>query len=290
MSSRRWPAFMILIGALAIAGALSACGSSDDSSSSTAAAADLSDCTPAKMDTVKSGTLTVATDSPAYPPYFAGDDPTNGRGFESAVAYAVADKLGFSQDQVDWTVEPFNASYAPGSKNFDFDVNEISINAARSKQVDFSSPYYTANQAIVALKDSPAASATSLDQVKDANIGVQIGTTSLDAVNNVIQPNNDPKVFDTSNDVVTALKEGSVDAVVVDVPTAFYLTQVQVPDAAVVGQFAAPGGDQWGALLQKGSSLTSCVSAAVDALRQSGELAALEQKWISDKANAPVIQ
>jgi polar amino acid transport system substrate-binding protein len=290
MSSRRWSTFMILIGALAIAGVISACGSSDDSSSSTTAAADLSDCTPAKMDTVKSGTLTVATDSPAYPPYFASNDPTNGRGFESAVAYAIADKLGYSQDQVEWTVEPFNASYAPGSKNFDFDVNEISINAARSKQVDFSSPYYTANQAIVALKDSPAASATSLDQVKDANIGVQIGTTSLDAVNDVIQPNNDPKVFDTSNDVVTALKEGSVDAVVVDVPTAFYLTQVQVPAATVVGQFPAPGGDQWGALLQKGSSLTPCVSAAVDALRQSGELAAIEQKWISDKANAPVIQ
>jgi len=290
MSSRRWSTFIIPIAVLAVAGALGACGSSDDSGSSTTAAADLSDCTPAKLSTVKSGTLTVATDSPAYPPYFAGDDPTNGRGFESAIAYAIADKLGFSQDQVDWTVEPFNASYAPGSKNFDFDVNEISINAARSKQVDFSSPYYTANQAVVALKDSPAASATSLDQVKDANIGVQIGTTSLDAVNDVIQPNSDPKVFDTSNDVVTALKEGSVDAVVVDVPTAFYLTQVQVPDATVVGQFPAPGGDQWGALLQKGSSLTSCVSAAVDALRESGELAALEQKWISDKANAPVIQ
>ena len=254
-----------------------------------ATTADLSNCTPDKLDTHNSGKLTVATDSPAYPPYFASNDPTNGRGFESAVAYAIAQKLGFDRSQVDWTVEPFNASYAPGSKNFDFDLNEISITSQRSKEVDFSSPYYTAGQAVVALKGSSAASATSLAGLKDANIGVQIGTTSLDAVNNVIQPNNAPKVFDNSNDVVTALKEHSVDAVVVDVPTAFYLTQVQVPDASVVGQFAAPGGDQWGALLQKGSPLTACVTAAVDALRQSGELAALEQKWISDKADAPVI-
>ena len=287
-SPRRWTTTLLSLLVIVAATALSACGSSN-SSSSPATTADLSNCTPDKLDTHNSGKLTVATDSPAYPPYFASNDPTNGRGFESAVAYAIAQKLGFDRSQVDWTVEPFNASYAPGSKNFDFDLNEISITSQRSKEVDFSSPYYTAGQAVVALKGSSAASATSLAGLKDANIGVQIGTTSLDAVNSVIQPNNAPKVFDNSNDVVTALKEHSVDAVVVDVPTAFYLTQVQVPDAEVVGQFAAPGGDQWGALLQKGSSLTACVTAAVDALRQSGELAALEQKWISDKANAPVI-
>jgi polar amino acid transport system substrate-binding protein len=287
-SPRPWTTTLLSLLVIVAATALSACGSSN-SSSSPATTADLSSCTPDKLDTHSSGKLTVATDSPAYPPYFASNDPTNGRGFESAVAYAIAQKLGFDRSQVDWTVEPFNASYAPGSKNFDFDVNEISITPQRSKEVDFSSPYYTAGQAVVALKGSSAASATSLADLKDANIGVQIGTTSLDAVNNVIQPNNAPKVFDNSNDVVTALKEHSVDAVVVDVPTAFYLTQVQVPDAEVVGQFAAPGGDQWGALLQKGSSLTACVTAAVDALRQSGELASLERKWISDKANAPVI-
>jgi len=288
-SPRRWTTTLLSLLVIVAATALSACGGSSNSSSSPATTADLSSCTPDKLDTHSSGKLTVATDSPAYPPYFASNDPTNGRGFESAVAYAIAQKLGFDRSQVDWTVEPFNASYAPGSKNFDFDLNEISITAARSKQVDFSSPYYTAGQAVVALKDSQAASATSLADLKDANIGVQIGTTSLDAVNEKIDPSSDPKVFDTSNDVVTALKEGSVDAVVVDVPTAFYLTQVQVPAAAIVGQFAAPGGDQWGALLQKGSSLTGCVSAAIDALRQSGELAALEKKWISDKADAPVI-
>ncbi|MBM3666825.1 MAG: amino acid ABC transporter substrate-binding protein, partial [Actinobacteria bacterium] len=189
-----------------------------------------------------------------------------------------------------WTVVPFNASYAPGPKDFDFDVNQISITADREKQVDFSSPYYEANQGIVVLKDSDAADAESLEDLKGLNIGVQIGTTSLDAVNDVIEPDSDPQVFDTSNDVVTALKQGKVDAIVVDVPTGFYLTAVEIPEATLAGQFAAPGGDQWGALLEKDSALTACVSAAVDELRDSGELAEIEQEWISDKANAPVLE
>ena len=164
---------------------------------------------------------------------------------------------------------PFNASYAPGPKDFDFDLNQISITPKRAEQVDFSAPYYTANQAVVALDDSDAASATSLADLADAKIGVQIGTTSLDATTETIQPSEDPQVFDTSNDVVAALKQGAVDAVVVDVPTALYLTAVQVDNAEVVGQFPAPGGDQWGALLEKGSSLTDCVSFAVNELEQS---------------------
>ena len=239
---------------------------------------------------MSSGTLTVATDKPAYPPYFEDNDPTNGKGFESAIAYAIADQLGFTPDQVKWTVEPFNASYAPGPKDFDFDVNQISITPKRAEAVDFSSPYYEAEQAVVALKDSDLAGATSLADLKDAKIGVQIGTTSLDAVNDVIQPSNDPQVFDTSNDVVSALKNGQVDAVVVDVPTAFYLTAAQVPEATIVGQFPAPGGDQWGALLEKDSPLTACVSAAVDELQSSGELPAIEKQWMSDATDAPTLQ
>ena len=162
---------------------------------------------------------------------------------------------------------PFNSSYAPGPKDFDFDVNQISITPKRAEQVDFSRPYYEAEQAVVVLKDSDLAGATSLADLADANIGVQIGTTSLDAVNEVIQPTNDPQVFDTSNDVVSALKNGQVDAIVVDVPTAFFLTAVEVPEATTVGQFPAPGGDQWGALLEKDSPLTACVSAAIDELQ-----------------------
>jgi polar amino acid transport system substrate-binding protein len=268
---------------------MAGCGDSDSSDSSTSTSASAQDCTPAKLDTQTAGKLTVATDKPAYPPYFEDNDPTNGKGFESAVAYAIADQLGFSRSDVEWTVEPFNASYAPGPKDFDFDVNQISITDKRAEQVDFSTPYYTADQAVVALKDSDAASATSLADLANAKIGVQIGTTSLDAVNASIQPSTEPQVFDTSNDVVSALKNGQVDAVVVDVPTAFYLTAAQVPQATTVGQFAAPGGDEWGALLEKDSPLTACVSQAIDELRSSGELPAIEKKWMSDATDAPVL-
>ncbi len=268
----RLPAALALF---AFLGAIVAgCGSSSDTTSEVAGA---TGCTPAKLATHVKGKLTVATDKPAYPPYFEDDDPTNGKGFESAVAYAIADQLGYPKSKVVWTEEPFNASYAPGPKDFDFDVNQISITPARSKQVDFTAPYYTANQAVVALKGSDAAKATSLADLSDATIGVQIGTTSLDAVNNVIKPSTDPKVFDNSNDVVTALKQGQVDAVVVDVPTALYLTAVQVPKATVVGQFPAPGGDRWGALLSKGSALTACVSKAIDVVALLGPAAADHQ-------------
>jgi polar amino acid transport system substrate-binding protein len=281
---------VLLLSAVAALAIFAGCGSSDDESSTSTAAVALSDCTPDQLQTTADGKLTVATDKPAYPPYFEDNDPTNGKGFESAVAYAIADQLGYSPADVTWTVEPFNASYAPGPKDFDFDVNQISITPKRAEQVDFSSPYYEANQAVVALKDSDAASATSLADLQNAKIGVQIGTTSLDAVNNVIEPSSDPQVFDTSNDVVSALKNGQVDVVVVDVPTAFYLTAAQVPEATTVGQFAAPGGDQWGALLQRDSPLTGCVSAAIDELRASGKLPAIEKQWMSDATNAPVLQ
>ncbi len=295
MSRLRFPLALLLL--LSLVFALSACGSSDDSTTaagddtaaggSTVAA---SDCTPENLDTKTAGTLTIATDSPAFPPYFEDNDPTNGKGFESAVGYAIADQLGFTKDNVKWVVEPFNSSYAPGAKDFDFDLNQISITPQRSQQVDFSEPYYTANQAVVALKDSDAAKATSIAGLKDAKIGVQIGTTSLDAVNDVIQPNDAPQVFNDSNDVVTALKQGQVDAVVIDVPTAFYLTAVQVPAATIVGQFPAPGGDEWGALMEKGSPILDCVNKAVAELNASGELQKLNQEWIADKAGAPVLK
>jgi polar amino acid transport system substrate-binding protein len=274
---------------LVLAVVAAGCGDSD-STDTTAASAAAGDCTPDALQTKQAGTLTVATDKPAYPPYFEDNDPTNGRGFESAVAYAIADQLGYSSDQVNWTVVPFNASYAPGPKDFDFDVNQISITPKRAEQVDFSSPYYEADQAVVALKDSDAAGATSLADLKGTNIGVQIGTTSLDAVNEQIQPDNDPQVFDTSNDVVSALKQGQVDAIVVDVPTAFFLTATQVTDASIVGQFPAPGGDEWGALLEKDSPLTPCVSFAIEQLNESGELPEIERRWMSDVSDAPVLE
>ena len=291
MSKLRIPALLALATVLVLF--VAACGDDDESSSSdesSGSTVSLDDCTPDQLQTVADGQLTVATDDPAFPPYFEQDDPTNGQGFESAVAYAIADELGYSEDDVKWVVEPFNSSYAPGPKDFDFDLNQISITDKRAEAVDFSVPYYTAKQAVVALKDSDAADATSLADLQDANIGVQIGTTSADAVTDSIQPSSDPQVFDTSNDVVSALKNGQVDAVVVDVPTAFYLTAVQVTDATTVGQFDAPGGDTWGALLEKDSPLTDCVSAAITSLSDSGELGDIEQTWISEKTDAPVLE
>jgi polar amino acid transport system substrate-binding protein len=261
------------------------CGSSSDNSTDTSATA--ATCKPGQLPTAEQGVLTIATDKPAYPPYFEDDDPTNGEGFESAVAYAVADQLGYPKAKVKWTVEAFNSSFAPGPKDFDFDVNQISITPVREKAVDFSAPYYTANQAVVALKDSDAAAAESLEELQDAKLGVQIGTTSLEAAEDAIEPSSRPEVFNTSNDVVQALKNEQIDAVVVDLPTALYLTAVQVPEATVVGQFSAPGGDQWGALLEKDSKLTACVSEAVEALESSGELEKITQRWMGQAAGAP---
>ena len=282
-----------LLPALVAVALFAGCGDDDDEESGDSgseATVSLEECTPDQLETLESGKLTVATDEPAFPPYFVDDDPTNGEGFESAVAYAIADQLGFAEGDVNWVVEPFNSSYAPGPKDFDFDVNQISITPKRAEQVDFSSPYYEAEQAVVALKDSDAAGATSLSDLAASSIGVQIGTTSLDAVNESIQPSTEPQVFDTSNDVVTALKNEQVDAVVVDVPTAYFLTAVQVPEGKTVGQFPAPGGDEWGALLEKGSPLTACVSAAIEELNASGELPAIEKRWMSDVTNAPVLE
>jgi polar amino acid transport system substrate-binding protein len=288
VSIARITSLLLAVVALAV---VAGCGDDDDSEDSDSeATVSLEDCTPEQLETEQPGTLTVATDSPAFPPYFVDDDPTNGKGFESAVAYAIAEELGFAAEDVNWVVEPFNSSYAPGPKDFDFDVNQISITPKRAEQVDFSSPYYVAEQAIVALKGTDAAQGTSLADFADVQLGVQIGTTSLDAVEESIQPSVEPKVFDTSNDVVTALKNEQVDAVVVDVPTAYFLTAVQVPQGTTVGQFPAPGGDEWGALLEKGSPLTACVSAAIDELNDSGALPAIEKRWMSDVTNAPVLE
>jgi polar amino acid transport system substrate-binding protein len=272
---------LVLLAFLVLAG----CGSSSDGTDTTAAS--VADCNPGQLPTEEQGVLTIATDKPAYPPYFEDEDPTNGEGFESAVAYAIADQLGYPKAKVKWTVESFNSSFAPGPKDFDFDVNQISITPPREKAVDFSAPYYTANQAVVALKDSDAAKATSLEELQDANLGVQVGTTSLEAAEAEIEPSSRPEVFNNSNDVVQALKNEQIDAVVVDLPTALYLTAVQVPEATVVGQFSAPGGDQWGALLEKDSELTGCVSQAVEALEDSGELEKITQRWMSQAAGAP---
>jgi polar amino acid transport system substrate-binding protein len=276
----------LLIALLAAAALLTvaACGDDDDAAPpAEQQAADTPagpSCEKADLELKTGGQLTVGTDKPAFPPYFVDDDPTNGKGFESAVAYAIADKLGFDKSEVKWKVVPFNASFKPGPKDFDFDVNQISISDQRKRAVDFSEPYYESPQAVIAQKKSPAAGAASLADLKDTQIGVQIGTTSLDAVTSSIQPSKQPKVFDDSNATVTALKQNQVEAVVTDLPTALYLTAAEIPSAKVVGQFSAPGGDTWGALLEKGSPLTPCVSKAISDLRDSGDLDQITEKWM----------
>jgi polar amino acid transport system substrate-binding protein len=256
------------------------CGSSDDSTTDATAAT----CKPGQLPTDQQGVLTIATDQPAYPPYFEDNDPTNGEGFESAVAYAIAKQLGYPAAKVKWTVEPFNSSYAPGPKQFDFDINQISITPQRAERVDFSDPYFTAPQAVVALKASEAANAADLASLKDAKLGVQVGTTSLEAVQSSIEPSSDPQVFNDSNDTVRALKTDRVEAIVVDLPTAFFLTAAQIPEATIVGQFAAPGGDDWGLLLEKGSALTPCVNQALEELRSRGTLQDLQDRYMGGEA------
>src|SRR5579863_2811904 len=199
-------------------------------------------CTNGSLSLVHKGQLTVATDAPAYPPYFENNKPANGQGFESAIAYGVGHELGFSSSQVKWTQEQFNDSYAPGPKSFDFDINEISITAARAKAVDFSTPYYNNPEAIVVIKGSKFQHVGSLAAMRSARFGVQVGTTSLSAVTAEIHPTSQTQVFNSSNDVISALRDHLVDAIVVDLATAFELTSGEIPHGVIAGQFNAPGG------------------------------------------------
>jgi polar amino acid transport system substrate-binding protein len=281
----RRPLLALLIVPLALF--VAACGGDEETgagTTSTPTTAAAADCEKGSLELLKAGTLTVGTDKPAFPPYFEDDDPTNGKGFESAVAYAIADELGFAKEEVEWTVVPFNSSYAPGPKKFDFDINQISITPKRAERVDFSEPYFTTPQAVVAREGTPAADATSLADLADASLGVQVGTTSLDAAMETIKPSKQPQVFNDSNDTVRALKNGRVDAVVVDLPTAFYLTAAELDDGKIVGRFEAPGGDDWGVVLKKDSGLTPCVNQAIETLRSDGELDRLEAQYMGGDA------
>ena len=275
--------------------ALAACAPQDegsDSSASTSASgsAAADECAPENLQTLEAGTLTIATDEPAYEPWVVGDAPESGEGFEAAVAYAVAEQLGYSEDQVTWTRVPFNAAIQPGPRPFDFDINQFSITEERQQAVDFSSPYYTVTQAVITTAGSPADGAASLADLKGLRIGAQVATTSLDVLNEVIAPDTDAVVFNSNDDAKLALQNGQVDAIVVDLPTAFFITAAELDDGVIVGQIEDSGGeDQFGLLLEKDSPLTDCVSQAVDALRDDGTLADLEQEWLSDVADAPVL-
>ncbi|MBA2891857.1 ABC transporter substrate-binding protein [Nonomuraea soli] len=291
------PSLLLVTGALALAAV--ACAPADNTTSSTTAAspagsasAPATACTKEQLKLITPGTLTIGTDKPAYEPWFKDDDPANGQGFESAVAYAVAGELGFDRSEVKWETVKFDTAFAPGQKKFDFDINQVSISPERAKAVDFSNGYYTVKQAVVAIKGGKFAEAKSLAELKDAKIGVQVGTTSLEAVTSVIQPSAQPSVFNDQIDAVNALKNKQVDAIVVDLPTAFYVTAAQVENSAIVGQFSATGStpEEFGLVMEKGNTLKSCVDKAVDALKSKGELDKIEQEWLSAAAGAPELQ
>lgn len=271
---------------------LGACGSDDDDDSAeTDQAAGADQCTPENLDTLTADTLTIATSQPAYEPWVVNNEPESGEGYESAVAYAVAEQLGYSADDVAWVRVDFNVAIQPGPKEFDFDINQFSITEERKQAVDFSSSYYDVAQTVIALDGTAAADATTLAELQDLKLGAQVGTTSLHAIEEAIQPNTEPAVFNSNDDAKLALDNGQIDALVVDLPTAFYMTSVEIENGVIVGQLPSPGGDaeQFGLLLDKDSPLTDCVTEAVDALRENGTLDDLAQEWLADVADAPVL-
>lgn len=276
-------AVMLMMGALAGCAPEDEDGAAADPSASPA-------CTAEQLPTLEEGTLTIGTDNPAYPPWFVDNDPSNGEGFESAVAYAVAEQLGFDRPRVAWTQVRFDNAIAPGPKDFDFDINQFSITEERRAAVDFSSPYYDVRQAVIALADSPVAGVTSLADLRDATLGAQVGTTSYQTIVEVVQPSQEPAVYNTNDDAKAALENGSIDGLVVDLPTAFFMTSAEIENSVIVGQLpqlSAGETEQFGLVLDKGSPLTVCVSQAVDALRDAGTLADLEQQWLAEVAEAP---
>ncbi|SNT66213.1 polar amino acid transport system substrate-binding protein [Asanoa hainanensis] len=245
-------------------------------------------CTKDSLQTKTAGKLTIATDDPAYEPWVVGNKPESGEGFEAAVAYAVAEKLGFAKSDVAWTRVTFNNAIAPGPKAFDFDVNQFSITPERQLAVDFSSPYYLVRQTVISLKSSKIANAKTVADLKTAKLGAQVATTSYQAVAELIKPSTEPQVYNSNDDAKKALENGQIDGLVVDLPTAFYITAAELTDGKIVGQLPQVGTPEtFGLLLDKGSPLTRCVSDAVDQLRNAGQLTELEKKWLADTAGAP---
>ncbi len=294
--NRSSPAVAALLVAL-LAVVAAGCGSKKSSPGSTKSAS--ASCSKGDLNLVSAGKLTIATDNPAYPPWFGGtphkpwqvSDPRSGKGYESAVAYAVTMQLGFSKDEVTWKHVPFNNSFAPGPKPFDFDINQVSIARARAKIIDFSDPYYTINQAVVVNKGTPIASATSEAALKPYELGAQLGTTSYQFIKDKIRPSKTPSVFPTNAGAVQALKNKQIDGLVVDLPTAFYVTSVQVPNSKILGQFPAePGGEKVAMVFAKGNSLRTCVDQALATLKGNGTLKQLQQQWLAKATGAPILK
>jgi polar amino acid transport system substrate-binding protein len=281
-----------LIGLLAVASiGLAACGGGSSSeSSSEVVAGGGNECTAGK--TLAESTLTIGTGAPAYSPWVENDAPESGEGFEAAVAYAVAEQMGFAKENVTWVRTTFDEAIQPGAKNFDFNLQQYSITDERKETVSFSDSYYTTNQAMVGYADSPVASMTTLEELASVKFGVQSGTTSLDFVTNVIAPTTEPYVYDDNAAAKAALEAKQIDAIVVDLPTALYISAVEIEGTKVIGQFPAEAGgttDEFGMVFDLDNPLVDCVNTALAQLRQVGTLDAIEQQWLSDNITAPVI-
>ncbi len=284
----------LAVGALVLA----ACGSDDDSgdASSSTEAPDTTDSPDAGSGdcaaTLSDGVLTIATGEPAFEPWVVNDDPASGEGFEAAVAYAVAAEMGFDSDAVTWVRTTFDEAIQPGAKSFDLNLQQYTITEARRENVDMSLPYYTSNQAIVALDGSAAAGATTVADLVDVKFGAQVGTTSLGFITDVIQPTQEPFVYDDNVGAKAALEANQIDAAVFDLPTALYVSAVEIEGSSVIGQFPADAGgttDEFGFVLEKDSPLTGCVNDAITAITDSGELAEITEEWLANFTNAPII-
>ena len=278
---------MLMVALATVAAAVAGCGSIAQKSGSSAG----SSCSHAAIqsDLYQKGVLTVATDKPAYPPWFENNNPANGKGYESAVAYAVAAQLGFKRSQVHWAYEPFNDSYAPGPKKFDFDINEVSVTPQRSQAVSFSSSYYDVQQALVALKGTPIVTQHSTAQLPGYVYGDQVGTTSLSFINSEIKPTATPKVYETLNDVKQALQTHQIAAFVTDTPTAQYISSSEIKHSVMVAQFPSTG-EHYGLLFHKGNPLVSCVDKALATLRSNGTLHSLAERYLQLYLTVPVIK
>lgn len=283
--SRRHPSLRVALGGIALTAlALTGCASSATSSGGDASE-------PADEGYITPGKLTIATGEPAYFPYVIDDDPASGEGFEAAIAYAVAEELGFAADDVEWVRTTFEAAIAPGPKTFDINIQQYTITEDRKQNVDFSSPYYAASQAVVSIEGSAAEGVTTIDELKDLVLGAMVGSTSAQTIEDAVQPNVAAQLYNSNEDAKAALEAGQIDGLVLDLPTAYYATGVYIENSFIIGELPAAGvPDEWGLVLAKDSPLTETVTAAVDTLRENGTLDEITETWLGEGAGVTQLQ